>query len=159
MATSGPALVDEVADVLRPTAQWNAPGVHIEDLIPEVIAHGDSGPGRVWDTEQPLWLPDLTDPAYATTPEGHTLGLAIAERGLQAGLLVPVRAGGTVLGVLASLCATSDTTRSCSPDYVTTSPGSSASSSAANAGRSSPCNWRTPKTTSSPSSATNSAPH
>ena len=101
-------LVDEIADVLRPTAQWNAPGIHLQDLTPEAIPHRAGGLGHVWDTGQPLWLPDLTDPTHSATPEGRAIAHAIAERGLRAGLLVPVRDGDTVLGVLTALTATSE---------------------------------------------------
>lgn len=101
-------LVDEVADVLRMTAYWSAPGIDVDDLVPEFIPRGDAGPGEVWATGRPLWLPDLTDPRYAVTPEARAFAHSAAGRGLRASMAVPVLNGDTVLGVLVSLCNTSD---------------------------------------------------
>ncbi|MEU4625137.1 ATP-binding protein [Actinoplanes sp. NPDC023801] len=101
-------LVDEVADVLRTAAHWSAPGVHVDDLVPERIPRGDAGPGRVWASGRPLWIPDLTDPRYTGTPAAYGFAHAAAERGLRASLTVPVCDGEQVLGVLATLCATTE---------------------------------------------------
>jgi signal transduction histidine kinase/PAS domain-containing protein len=101
-------LVDEVADVLRTAAYWSAPGVHVDDLVPERIPRGDAGPGLVWTSGRPLWIPDLTDPRYTETPEAYAFAHAAAERGLRASLTVPVCDGDQVLGVLATLCATTE---------------------------------------------------
>ncbi|GIE30704.1 hypothetical protein Ait01nite_037490 [Actinoplanes italicus] len=101
-------LVDDVADVLRTAGYWSAPGVHVDDLVPERIPRGDAGPGLVWTSGLPLWIPDLTDARYTETPEAYAFAHAAAERGLRASLTVPVCDGDQVLGVLATLCATTE---------------------------------------------------
>jgi signal transduction histidine kinase/PAS domain-containing protein len=101
-------VVDDVADVLRTAAYWSAPGVYVDDLVPERIPRGDAGPGFVWATGRPLWIPDLTDPPYAGTPEAHAFARAAAARGLRASLTVPVCDGDQILGVLVTLCATTE---------------------------------------------------
>ncbi|MEV4283664.1 PAS domain-containing sensor histidine kinase [Actinoplanes xinjiangensis] len=99
-------VVDDVAGVLRTVGYWSAPGVHVDDLVPERIPRGDAGPGFVWATGKPLWIPDLTDQRYTETPEAYAFAHAAADRGLRASLTVPVRDGDQVLGVLATLSAT-----------------------------------------------------
>lgn len=101
-------LVDEVADVLRTAAYWSAPGVQVDDLVPERIPPGDAGPGLVWATGQPLWIPDLTAPRFTETPAAYAFAHAAAARGLRASLTVPVRDGDRVLGVLATLSSTGE---------------------------------------------------
>jgi signal transduction histidine kinase/PAS domain-containing protein len=101
-------VVDDVADVLRTAAYWSAPGVYVDDLVPERIPRGDAGPGLVWATGRPLWIPDLTDPRYTETPAAYAFAHAAAQRGLRASLTVPVCDGDQVLGVLATLCATTE---------------------------------------------------
>ncbi|WP_378069651.1 GAF domain-containing sensor histidine kinase [Actinoplanes subglobosus] len=101
-------VVDDVADVLRSAGYWSAPGVYVDDLVPDRIPRGDAGPGLVWTTGQPLWIPDLTDPPYTATPEAHAFARAAADRGLRASLTVPVCDGDEVLGVLVALCSTTE---------------------------------------------------
>ncbi|MEU4625410.1 ATP-binding protein [Actinoplanes sp. NPDC023801] len=101
-------LADDVADVLRLSAYWSAPGVNIDDLIPQTISRGDAGPGYVWDTGQPLWLPDLTNSEFAVTEQARAFAHAAAQRGLHASLAVPVPDGDTILGVLMSLSSTAE---------------------------------------------------
>ncbi|GIE80585.1 hypothetical protein Aph02nite_65350 [Actinoplanes philippinensis] len=101
-------VVDDVADVLRTAGHWSAPGVHVDDLVPERIPRGDAGPGFVWSTGRPLWIPDLTDPRFTETPEAYAFAHAAAGRGLRASLTVPVCDGDQVLGVLATLCSTTE---------------------------------------------------
>jgi GAF domain-containing protein len=101
-------VVDDVADVLRTAGFWSAPGVYVDDLVPERIPRGDAGPGQVWVTGRPLWIPDLTEPPYTASPEAHAFARAAAERGLRASLTVPVCDGDEVLGVLVALCSTTE---------------------------------------------------
>ncbi|GIF40328.1 ATP-binding protein [Actinoplanes xinjiangensis] len=101
-------VVDDVAGVLRTAGYWSAPGVRVDDLVPERIPRGDAGPGFVWATGKPLWIPDLTDQRYTETPEAYAFAHAAADRGLRASLTVPVCDGDQVLGVLATLSATTE---------------------------------------------------
>jgi signal transduction histidine kinase/PAS domain-containing protein len=101
-------VVDDVAGVLRTAGYWSAPGVRVDDLVPERIPRGDAGPGFVWATGKPLWVPDLTDQRYTETPEAYAFAHAAADRGLRASLTVPVCDGDQVLGVLATLSATTE---------------------------------------------------
>lgn len=58
------------------------------------LAPGEGLPGRVWQTKQPEWFPDLN--AIAVFPRSKAAALA----GLKAGLAVPVLARGEVILVL-----------------------------------------------------------
>ncbi|GAA4969361.1 hypothetical protein GCM10025331_73090 [Actinoplanes utahensis] len=101
-------LADDVADVLRLTAYWSAPGIHVDDLVAHVVPRGGTGPGHVWDTGQPLWLPDLTNPEFAVTEQARAFAHAAAQRGLHASMAVPVPDGDTIFGVLVSLSSTAE---------------------------------------------------
>jgi signal transduction histidine kinase/PAS domain-containing protein len=102
-------LVDPVADVLRPIAHWNAPGLQVPDLLPQHIPRGraEGGvPGHVWDTGEPVWIRDLAASPYAAAVAVRAFTDAATARGLHTSAAAPIRDGGTVLGVLASLSDT-----------------------------------------------------
>lgn len=96
-------LVDPIADVLRQAAHWTAPGLTMSDVIPERIARGDPGPGRVWATGEPLYIPDLADSPEYTDERSHRFAEACIQRGLRTVIALPIRDGDTVLGVMTCL--------------------------------------------------------
>jgi PAS domain S-box-containing protein len=102
-------LVDPVAGVLRPVAQWNAPGLPVPDLLPQHIAPGGAEggvPGHVWATGEAVWIPELSTSPYAAAPAVRAFVDAAAARGLHTGAAVPIHDGDQVLGVLTSLSDT-----------------------------------------------------
>ncbi|MEV4283560.1 sensor histidine kinase [Actinoplanes xinjiangensis] len=99
-------LVDPVAGVLRPVAQWNAPGLPVLDLLPQHVPRGraEGGvAGQVWATSEPVWIPELTTSPYAAAPAVRAFIDAAAERGLHTSAAVPIRDGDHVVGVLTAL--------------------------------------------------------
>jgi PAS domain S-box-containing protein len=87
-------LVDKVGNVLRNAAFWTDPQYQLSDFLPGPIARGDGMSGRAWDTNQPIWIPDISvDPKL-------TARAALARQGLKVGLAVPVRDADGVTAVL-----------------------------------------------------------
>ncbi len=90
--------VDERAEVLRCQETWAKPGAGIGEfeqyVRQKLLARGESLPGRVWETGDPVWLLDA-----ATTP--YLLRAAIAVRvGLRSAFAIPIKQAGQVRGVL-----------------------------------------------------------
>ena len=90
--------VDAANGELRPTAVCVAPGVDLESFEMATRATrfvpGLGLPGRVWDTEQPMWITDLRR-HRAFVRRG-----AVSASGLRSGMALPVRSGGRVVAVL-----------------------------------------------------------
>jgi diguanylate cyclase (GGDEF)-like protein/PAS domain S-box-containing protein len=90
---------DPAARALRRIAHWAAPGVpgaqrFVEASRDLAFAPGEGLIGAVWQTGEPIWVPD--SPA-----DSRTRRVALArETGLHAALIFPVRAGGRVGAVL-----------------------------------------------------------
>jgi signal transduction histidine kinase len=102
-------LADPVANVLRPIAHWNAPGLQMPNLLPQHIPRGrtDGGaPGHVWATGEPAWIPDLATSPYATATAVRAFVDSATARGLHTSAAVPIRDGDRILGVLASMSDT-----------------------------------------------------
>ncbi|WP_035856083.1 PAS domain-containing protein [Cryptosporangium arvum] len=93
-------LVDEVADVLRLAAQWDAPGRTLEALLPPTIERGWGIGGTVWETGEPLWIPDLLSTDKVPTSNFPGRARRAHTVGVRAAVSVPVRDGRRVLGVL-----------------------------------------------------------
>lgn len=90
--------VDEAANVLRFGEGWNVaePDIerYMEDSRRTVYAPGVGIAGTVWQSQQPLWVPDITrDPRVARPALARAAGM----RGTFA---VPVAAEGRTIGVL-----------------------------------------------------------
>jgi PAS domain S-box-containing protein len=90
--------IDREAGLLRCDEIWNAPGVRFPDFdaasLGAKFPPGVGLPGRVWETGQPSWIPDVV--ADSNFPRA-----AIAAReGLHAAFGFPVLLRGEVLGVM-----------------------------------------------------------
>ncbi len=90
--------VDSTAGVLRFGEAWSVPNAEIERYIEEsrgmVYPSGVGLVGTVWQSQQPLWVPDIVNDPRVARP-----GLARA-MGMRAALVVPVTGGGNPIGVL-----------------------------------------------------------
>ena len=90
--------VDENADVLRCMDLWHPPNLNFPTFVKatreSTFARGVGLPGRVWDTCQPVWLPELHE--GANFPRGS---FALAE-GLHSAFAFPIRLGEHVAGVI-----------------------------------------------------------
>jgi diguanylate cyclase (GGDEF)-like protein/PAS domain S-box-containing protein len=88
---------DEAAGVLRPFASWATPGdaAHFAEASRELsFAPGKGLVGVVWQSGEPLWIPDTTADTRALRSD------LSRETGLRAAALFPVRSGGRVAAVL-----------------------------------------------------------
>ena len=87
-------LVDDAGGVLRPAAQWSAPGWDAELRVPVDLGYGQGLAGRAWQAGKPLWIRDVGQPQSLITRE-----TAVSSR-LHTALALPVRDGIEPLGVL-----------------------------------------------------------
>ncbi|RMH37485.1 MAG: GAF domain-containing protein [Nitrospirae bacterium] len=91
-------IVDRERAVLRCLDVWHEPSAHLEAfeaLTKETtFAQGIGLPGRVWESGEPLWIPDVVkDPNFPRAP--------IAEKeGLHAGFGFPIKVKGEVVAVM-----------------------------------------------------------
>jgi diguanylate cyclase (GGDEF)-like protein/PAS domain S-box-containing protein len=89
---------NEQAGALCLSDAWGIPTVAIEQFIEKSralsYAPGVGLAGRVWQSMQPLWVPDLTvDPRSAK-------GAVVIEAGMRAAFVFPVTAEGKAIGIL-----------------------------------------------------------
>ncbi|BAL89492.1 putative multi-sensor signal transduction histidine kinase [Actinoplanes missouriensis 431] len=101
-------LIDDAHGDLRSVGHYDATGADPGDgLFGHVPAYGHGITGRVWETGQPLWVPDIADTAaYIPRPAERARIDICLRRGIRTVLAVPVRDGGTMLGVLTCYAGT-----------------------------------------------------
>ncbi|WP_229069076.1 ATP-binding protein [Actinoplanes sp. DH11] len=103
-------LLDEVTGDLRPVGHWAADGDDGREVADDFFGHlprrGYGITGRVWQTEQALWVPDIGNSAELRSPYEKERVRACTRRGIHSVLAVPVRDGGTLLGVLTCYAGT-----------------------------------------------------
>ncbi|WIM98859.1 ATP-binding protein [Actinoplanes oblitus] len=92
---------DSAGGALRSVGHWDTAGATTPD---EFFGHrprrGEGITGRVWETGQAIWLPDIgADLELRTAHERERARICI-ERGIRTVLAVPVKDGNTLLGVL-----------------------------------------------------------
>jgi PAS domain S-box-containing protein len=92
--------VDEASGVLRPAEYWSVSDGAIQGLLAasQGFTHGPGVgmAGKVWQSGQPLWIPDVAKDARAVvTP------IFKAESGIRGAFVFPVTAQGKTIGVLA----------------------------------------------------------
>jgi two-component system, cell cycle sensor histidine kinase and response regulator CckA len=91
--------VDEAAGVLRPIEYWSVSDDTIQGFLSAArefaYAPGVGVAGKVWQSGQPLWIPDITKDARALT------AIFKAESGIRGAFVFPVKAQGTTIGVFA----------------------------------------------------------
>ncbi|MEW6543046.1 MAG: ATP-binding protein [Nitrospirota bacterium] len=90
--------VDRIAGVLRCETIWHVPAVSVEEFVTlsrsRTFTPGVGLPGRVWESGQPAWIPDVVkDPNFPRAP-------VAAKVGLHAAFGFPVLLGREVLGIL-----------------------------------------------------------
>ena len=91
--------VDEAAGVLKLGEFWCVPDAVMQGLLATAkdytYAPGAGISGKVWQSGQPMWIPDITKDARALPT------IFKAEFGVRAAFVFPLRAEGRILGVLA----------------------------------------------------------
>jgi PAS domain S-box-containing protein len=96
-------LIDELTGELRPVGHWDASGSDQNDdgdFFGHVPVRGHGITGRVWQTERAMWVPDIAGSPDLNNPFEQSRVRACARHGIRTVLAVPVRDGGTLLGVL-----------------------------------------------------------
>jgi PAS domain S-box-containing protein len=91
-------LVDRTAKVLRCETIWSDPAADVGEFVTlsreRTFTAGIGLPGRVWESGQPAWIPDVVkDPNFPRAP-------VAAKVGLHAAFGFPILLGREVLGVL-----------------------------------------------------------
>lgn len=86
---------DDEAQLLQCVARWSAPGRDFTAFHAEQYPKGVGAPGLVWATGEPLWIPDLA------TDNRSPRSTIAAQAGVHVTLILPVRSGTNILGVLA----------------------------------------------------------
>ncbi|GAA2895652.1 hypothetical protein Acy02nite_25580 [Actinoplanes cyaneus] len=94
-------LLDEGSGTLRPAGHWGA----ADEIFGHQPVHGQGITGRVWATGQPILVPDLTVRNDRITGYERERQEACLRNGVRTALGVPVRDGGTLLGVLTCYAA------------------------------------------------------
>lgn len=90
-------VVDEEAGVMRLVAHWTD---GLDTSVFETasrdltFAPGEGLPGRVWERDEPVWIPDVVE------DRNFPRSTFATEAGLHAGFSFPIRSGGRVLGVI-----------------------------------------------------------
>jgi signal transduction histidine kinase len=93
-------LVDEGSGELEYTGGWTAPGTDLRGVLGMPVTPGAGITGRVWATGRPLWVPDIADTFTLRSAVERVRAEICLRQGIRTVLAVPVRDGGTVLGVL-----------------------------------------------------------
>ncbi|MEV6347554.1 ATP-binding protein [Actinoplanes sp. NPDC051851] len=90
-------LIEEASGMLRGVGHW---GEGREELFGHTPVLGYGITGRVWQSGQPIWVPDITAHANLRSAyERHRVAMCL-RHGVRTVLAVPVRDSGTLLGVL-----------------------------------------------------------
>ena len=91
--------VDDTAGVLRLVEFWSVPDAAIQGFLAGAreltYGPGVGMSGKVWQSGQPLWIPDVTKDARALT------AIFKAESGVRGAFVFPVKAEGKTIGVFA----------------------------------------------------------
>jgi len=91
--------VDEAAGVLRLVEYWSVPDKTIQGFLSAAQGFtyepGVGMAGKVWQSGQPLWIPDITKDARALT------AIFKAESGVRSAFVFPAKSEGKTIGVFA----------------------------------------------------------
>ena len=91
--------VDKATGALRLGEFWSVPDPAIQGLLAAsqgiTYGPGEGMCGKVWQSGQPLWIPDITKDARALT------AIFKAESGVRGAFVFPVKAGANTIGVFA----------------------------------------------------------
>ncbi|WP_229068769.1 ATP-binding protein [Actinoplanes sp. DH11] len=99
-------LIDETTGHLRSVGHWDIDDAEPDGFFGHTPQRGYGVTGRVWQTGQAIWVPDIAaSPQLHTAQEKSRVQVCLA-RGVRAALAVPVRDGTTLLGVLTCYAAT-----------------------------------------------------
>ncbi|MFC7530849.1 ATP-binding protein [Actinoplanes sp. GCM10030250] len=93
-------LINEGTGQLHPAGQWDASGDDPDGFLGDTPVHGAGVTGRVWRSGRAMWVADIAADTELNTPYEQARVQAWLRHGIHTVLAVPVRDGGTLLGVL-----------------------------------------------------------
>jgi PAS domain S-box-containing protein len=93
-------LIEEATGQLRSAGHWDASGHDVDGFFGDAPIRGAGVTGRVWQTGRAVWVADIADSPDLRTRHEQAAVQAWLRRGIRTALAVPVRDGGTLLGVL-----------------------------------------------------------
>ncbi|GAA1622663.1 ATP-binding protein [Actinoplanes couchii] len=101
-------LIDDASGLLLSAGHWDSSGMETEEFFGHTPVRGQGITGRVWESGRPIWVPDLgLSPDLRTAHERERVQICL-RRGVRTALAVPVRDGGTLLGVLTCYAGTQE---------------------------------------------------
>ncbi|GAA4955383.1 hypothetical protein GCM10025331_51060 [Actinoplanes utahensis] len=93
-------LIDETTDRLQAVGHHSDTGDGPEGFFGHTPVRDRGVTGRVWQSGQPLWVPDITRYVHLTSENEQQRVDLCVRHGIRTVLAVPVRDGDTLLGVL-----------------------------------------------------------
>ncbi|MDI6100865.1 ATP-binding protein [Actinoplanes sp. NEAU-A12] len=101
-------LIDHATGMLQSVGHWDSSGLDPEGFFGHTPVRGQAITGRVWESGQPIWVPDIALSADLRTAHERERVQICLRRGVRTALAVPVRDGGTLLGVLTCYAGTQE---------------------------------------------------
>jgi signal transduction histidine kinase len=101
-------LIDEPTGMLQAVGHWDSSGLDPEGFFGHTPVRGQGITGRVWESGRSLWVPDIGLSADLRTVHERDRVQVCLRRGVRTALSVPVRDGGTLLGVLTCYAGTQE---------------------------------------------------
>ncbi|GAA4945679.1 PAS domain-containing sensor histidine kinase [Actinoplanes utahensis] len=101
-------LIDHASGLLLPAGHWDSSGLEPDEFFGHTPVRGQGITGRVWESGRPIWVPDLGRSADLRTAHERERVEICLRRGVRTALAVPVRDGGTLLGVLTCYAGTQE---------------------------------------------------
>ncbi|MBB2948393.1 PAS domain S-box-containing protein [Actinoplanes lutulentus] len=93
-------VINEATGGLHAVGHHSHTGAEPDELFGHTPRRGQGVTGRVWQTGEALWVPDVSAHADLVTPYEQERVEMCSRHGIRTALAVPVRDGGTLLGVL-----------------------------------------------------------
>ncbi|WP_229069900.1 ATP-binding protein [Actinoplanes sp. DH11] len=101
-------LIDDTTGTLEAVGHCDSSGLDPDDFFGHTPVRGEGITGRTWQTGRAIWVPDLAaSPDLRTAYERERLAICLRS-GIRTALAVPVRDGGTLLGVLTCYAGTQE---------------------------------------------------
>ncbi|GAA0460505.1 hypothetical protein Aca07nite_26790 [Actinoplanes capillaceus] len=101
-------LIDEATGLLQSAGHWDSSGLDPDGFFGHTPVHGQGITGRAWESGRPVWMPDLSLSTDLRTAHERERVEICLRRGVRTALAVPVRDGGTLLGVLTCYAGTQE---------------------------------------------------
>jgi PAS domain S-box-containing protein len=101
-------LIDDATALLQSVGHWDSAGIDPEGFFGHTPQWGQGITGRVWESGRPIWVPDIRLSSDLRTAHERERVQICLRRGVRTALAVPVRDGGSLLGVLTCYAGTQE---------------------------------------------------